>query len=91
MEYVVLYLVVYVAQVITCTGWAFAHFNGEYPSFDHRPFSYGFGLFAAFLPIVGILMVFFLSEFAKYGWAWPHAPKMTWAEHYELKFGNRRL
>lgn len=67
MELVILYLGLYVVQAVLIYGMTYAYFEGSYPDTGNRGFAFLMALIGALLPIIGPALVFFLSEWAKYG------------------------
>ena len=67
-------LVGYVVSVLLITGWVHAYSKGKWPSiYDHRDdlgAALLFGLIGGLLlPVVGVVVIFLFTGFAKYGWS----------------------
>lgn len=73
MEIVIGLVILYVIQAVLIYGMTFGHFQGKWPSLasesylDDRIVAVCMGLTAGLLPLVGLILIFVLSEGAKYG------------------------
>ncbi len=67
MEIAIGLLILYVIQAVLIYGMTYGYFKGEFPDQKHRGIAGFMALFAAILPLIGPLLIFFLSECGEYG------------------------
>lgn len=67
MEILIGLAILYIVQAVLIYGMTYAHFKGEFPNQKHRGIAGFMAMFASFLPVLGPLIILFLSEFAEHG------------------------
>lgn len=67
MEIFIGLVILYAVQVVLIYGLTFAYFEGKYSEQGHESFAQRLSLFGAFLPFLGVALIYVLSDYAKYG------------------------